>query len=147
MSKFNMSILRFLLIIMLFLFTKEINAQSLSVITNIKGAPSSLTSGDLKKIFKAEKQKWDDGSKVVLAMMKTSTSIGGETCTKVYGLSTNDVNKFWITITFQGKASGIKFFDSEDALKGFVESTTGAIGIVSSGVVNKKVKIDGKDSF
>jgi ABC-type phosphate transport system substrate-binding protein len=124
-------------------------SQSLTVIANPTGVPASMNMAELKKVYKAEKLKWDDGTKIVLAMMQTSSPVGKLTCDKIYAQSPDAVAKFWLSIMFRGQSSGIKYFTSEDALRTFVDSTPGAIGIVSTGstATSKKVKVDGKDSF
>jgi len=60
------------------------------------------------------------------------------------------VNKFWLALVFQGKADSPVSFESVDALKTFVASNPGAIGIVEQDDVpaNTQVTlIDGKKTF
>ena len=46
---------------------------ALSVIANSKGAPSEISFSKLKSVFRGEQQRWKDGTKVTLALMKTNT--------------------------------------------------------------------------
>lgn len=117
----------------------------LTVISNGKGAPSEMNMSLLRSALKGEKQRWPDGSKVILALMKSNTTIGEHTCRKLYNMSTNELNKYWLALVFQGKADAPNFFNSESELAAFVAQTRGAIGIVSQ-VTNdiKSVLVDGK---
>ena len=54
---------------------KSQNAQ-LTVISNQKGAPAALKLEELRSIFMGERQRWRNGTKVVIALMKPNTAIG-----------------------------------------------------------------------
>ncbi|MGY2131781.1 hypothetical protein ACW9KT_06115 [Hymenobacter sp. HD11105] len=120
----------------------------LVVIANGKGAPAEMKLSQLKAVMRGERLRWPDGSKVVIALMKSSTPIGTYTGQKIYNMSANELNKYWLALVFQGKADPPNFFNSEAELEEFIAQTTGAIGVVnqppSSG---KTVLIDGKKSL
>jgi hypothetical protein len=61
--------------ILIFAACLSVKAQDvpLTVISNGKGTPSDLTLAQLKSILKGEKLRWKDGTKVVIALMKTKT--------------------------------------------------------------------------
>jgi len=123
--------------------------QNLSVISNTKGVPDDMKMEDLRSVLKGEKQRWGDGTKVVVALMKTNTPAGSSTLKKIYGMTSDELNKYWLALVFQGKAKAPAFFNSAAELQVFVEQTPGAIGIVDSpGSGNhKKITIDGKKTF
>ncbi|GAB2557846.1 hypothetical protein [Spirosoma aerophilum] len=131
------------------LFAEDIPQTSqdpvLTVISNGKGAPSEMNMSLLRSALKGEKQRWPDGSKVILALMKSNTAIGEHTCKRLYNMSSNELNKYWLALVFQGKADAPNFFNSESELATFVAQTRGAIGIVSQ-VSNdiKSILVDGK---
>lgn len=134
---------------MLSFSTSQVHAQ-LAVVGNAKGVTSALSMAELKAIFKAEKQRWSDGTKIIVALMEPSTPTGGKIADKIYNATGNDVKKQWLALVFQGKTAPPRYFSSEDALKEFVKNTDGAIGIISveaSENVAKLVQIDGKKSF
>ena len=56
----------------------SINAQNeqLVIIGNAASVPSEIDMNRLKSVLKGEKLRWNDGSKVSIALMKTSTPIG-----------------------------------------------------------------------
>jgi len=122
----------------------------LIVISNKKGAPDELKMAELKSIMMGERQRWKDGNKIKIALMKPSTQTGISTCKKVYDMNGDDVKKFWLALVFQGKADAPVFFNSETELKTFVSENDGAIGIVEIFVNTpdiRVVSIDGKREF
>lgn len=119
--------------------------QALVVIGNGKGVPSEMKLAQLKSTMKGEKLRWPDGSKVVIALLKTTTPIGQNTSKKIYNMSANELNKYWLALVFQGKADAPNFFNSEGELAEFVAQTNGAIGVVNQAVPSSKtIVIDGK---
>jgi len=139
------------LVLITLLSSVLVNAQSadLSVVANDNGAPAELTSKSMRSILKGQKQRWNNGSKVVIALMKTTTSTGGSTASKVYDMNNQELNKYWLAQVFQGRSKAPSFFTSEEALKDFVAQTPGAIGILSAAKSSggRVIKIDGQGSF
>ncbi len=121
---------------------------SLVVIGNGKGVPAEMNAAQLKAVMRGEKLRWPDGSKVVIALLKSTTPIGQNTSKKIYHMSANELNKFWLALVFQGKADAPNFFNSEAELEEFVAQTAGAIGVVNQPAAsNKTVAIDGRKSL
>jgi hypothetical protein len=123
---------------------------TITVISNSKGAPSSMKMEELKSILKGEKQRWSDGTKVTIVMMKTSTPIGRNTCAKIYEMSGDKVKRFWAGLQFAGKVDAPTFCNSVEELESFVSENPGAIGITDkfTDTPNTKVTmINGKKSF
>ena len=119
--------------------------QNLVVIGNGKGVPADMKLAQLKSTMKGEKLRWPDGSKVVIALLKTTTPIGQNTSKKIYNMSANELNKYWLALVFQGKADAPNFFNSEAELEEFVSQTSGAIGVVNQPTASTKtITIDGK---
>ncbi|RZK44489.1 MAG: hypothetical protein EOO61_03635 [Hymenobacter sp.] len=119
--------------------------MKLVVIANGKGAPTEMKAGQLSSVMKGEKLRWPDGTKVSIALMKGSTPIGASTSKKIYNMSSNELNKYWLALVFQGKADAPNFFSSEAELEEFISQTKGAIGVVNQPDASSKVVIiDGK---
>jgi len=122
----------------------------LSVISHAKGAPSEMKMTELRSVLKGEKQRWSDGTKVSIVLMKTSTSIGQTTCRKIYNMTGDKVKRFWLELSFGGKADPPTFCNSVEELESIVMQQPGAIGIldrVTSSAGLKTILIDGKNSF
>ena len=118
----------------------------LTVIGNVKSVPSEMKMNQLKSILKGEQQRWGDGTKVQIALMKTNTPIGKTTCKKVYNMNGNELNKYFLGLVFQGKGKAPTFFNSPSELETFVSQTPGAIGVLQKATsqVIKIILVDGK---
>ena len=126
----------------------SINAQDEQLVIkgNAASVPSEIDMNQLKSVLKGEKLRWNDGSKVSIALMKTSTPIGTYTCNKLYNMTGNELNKYFLALVFQGKVKAPTFFNSANELEAFVAQTPGAIGVLQQ--VNDKllkiILVDGK---
>lgn len=119
---------------------------SLVIVGHETSVPSELNMSQLRSVLRGEKLRWNDGSKVVLALMKTTTPVGADTCKKIYNMSGNELNKYFLALVFQGKAKAPAFFNSENELEAYVVQTPGAIGVLqqANDKVLKIILIDGK---
>jgi hypothetical protein len=105
---------------------------------------------ELKTVLKGEKQRWSDGTKVSIFLMKTTTPVGQTTCQKIYNMSGDKVRRFWLEQSFSGKADAPTFCNSVAELESLVSQNPGSIGIVDKGSGSagiKTIMIDGKNSF
>jgi ABC-type phosphate transport system substrate-binding protein len=152
MNIFKKILLSFIVIASILSLSSATSAEepNIMVIANEKGAPTSLTMKELKSIFKGEKQRWKDGTKISIAFMKSSTPVGSTTANKVLKMSGDQLNKFWLALVFQGKAKAPFFYGSASEVESYVSQNAGAIGVVEAGYQVKGAKvisIDGKKSF
>jgi hypothetical protein len=135
----------------LFVLTLSIaRSQSLSVIANQKGSPSNLNWNELRSVFMGEKQRWSNGTKIIIALMKTNNPLGMTVCKKVYDMKPDELNKYWLALVFQGKVSAPFFFNSVSDLQNFVSQNPGSIGIIDQTVNTADVKtlaVDGKKAL
>jgi hypothetical protein len=142
----------FLFIACIFGFSPGAAAQDngLVVVGNLSGPPGSMKMAELKSTMMGEKQRWKDGKRVVIALMKTSTPLGRVISQKIYDMTGDELNKYWLALVFQGKALAPNFFNTPADLEAFVAQNPGAIGILnkssSSGEV-KVILVDGQKTF
>jgi hypothetical protein len=144
-----MKVVHFFCIVLFLLMRFGAHAQptSLMVISNLKGAPNELKGPELKAVLKGERQRWRNGYKIVIALMKTDTDVGKYTSEKIYNMSGNELKKYWLSLVFQGKADAPVFFNTIGELEKFVAENPGAIGIVDQGASfasTQVVLIDGR---
>jgi hypothetical protein len=124
--------------------------QSLVVVGNQSGAPSEMKLSELKSILMGEKQRWKNGNRIIIALMKTNTSLGKVTSSRLYEMSGDELNKYWLALVFQGKAAPPYFFNSTNELANFVAQNPGAIGILDKPGTDPEMKaimINGQKSF
>jgi hypothetical protein len=115
------------------------SVQSLIVIGNPQGTPSEITFEELVKVMKGHKPRWNDGTKVKIALMKPKTSVGMVTAKIIYGMSPTELSKYWLTMVFEGRSSPPEFFSDEADLIKYVLKTEGAIGITSQSSNGSKI--------
>jgi len=133
-------------------FTLAGNAQqaTLTAIGNVSGAPAEMKQSELKSVLMGETQRWKNGKRVVIALMKTNTPLGKTTSSKIYDMTGDELNKYWLSLVFQGKSQAPVFFTSVSELQNFVAQNPGAIGIIDKPMAVSDVRsvmIDGKPSF
>ena len=120
------------------------------MIGNVTGVPSAMKYSELISVLKGQKQRWNDGTKVNIYIMKTTTPIGQNTCKKIYNWSGDKVKRYWLELSFSGKADAPTFCNTVEELETYVSQNPGAIGIVDRGSTSNAVKtilIDGKNPF
>ena len=122
-------------------------AGGLVPVVNLQGAPDVMSASGFRKIILGEQQRWSNGTKVTIALMKTSHPTGQRVAQNIYKMTGDELNKYWLGLVFQGRAKAPVFFNSEDDLLEFVAVTPGAIGIVSKmGTTTvKHLKVEGLD--
>jgi len=118
-------------IVMLQPYSTKAQDTRLAVIANEQGVPEELDMNKVKKLFRGEQQRWQEGEKVKIALMKDAHPTGNHTASKLYDMSGNELKKYWLSLVFQGTTSAPEFFNSEENLVNYVKTTSGAIGIVS----------------
>ena len=81
--------------------------------------------------------------------MKSSTPVGSLVSKKVFFMTDEQLNKYFLTLVFQGKISAPVFFETESDLSNYISLHEGAIGIVGTEIKNKGkiILIDGKSNF
>jgi len=139
-----------IIIIGLFHFAPVIAQDiELTIIGNTESVPDELTMNQLKSILRGEKLRWDDGKGIKIALMKTNTPVGTGTCEKIYDMTGNELNKYFLALVFQGKVKAPTFFNSVNELESYVSQTPGAIGVSQDATADliKIVSIDGKNAF
>lgn len=135
----------------LLLLSVSVAAQDipLNVVGNPGSVPEQMDMNRLRSVLRGEQLRWDNGIAVKIALMKTNTSVGSHTCQRIYNMSANDLNKFFLAQVFQGKVKAPIFFTSESELESYVARTPGAIGVLqhtSEGEVHILL-IDGKQQL
>lgn len=120
----------------------------LTVVCNSKGAPVEMKFTSLKSILRGEKLRWPDGTKITIALMKTNTPGGSSICKKIYNMSADELNKYWLALVFQGKGQAPVFFNSPSELEAFIAQTPGAIGVTTTtSGSTRTVSVDGKKTL
>ena len=105
---------------------------------------------ELRSVFRGERQRWSDETKVIIVMMKTTTPVGKNTCSKIYEWSAEKVRRYLAGLQFAGKADPPIVCNSLEELESVVAENPGAIGITGKFSVSPYIKvimINGKNSL
>jgi len=105
---------------------------NLYVIVNATQRQFEAKNNDLTKILKGRQNHWQNGEKILIALMKPKTTEGAATAKGIYNMSSDELNKYWLKMVFQGKSRPPKFFSREVELLEYVKNTNGAIGVVTT---------------
>lgn len=107
-----------------------------------------LSLAQLKSIFLAEQQHWQDRSRITLLVRAAIAPERDLVLTKIYGMSEDRYRQYWIAKMFRSEvASGPKIVFSTDMLRDLVTVIPGSIGFVPMSEVGpdlKVIRIDGR---
>ena len=148
----NIPLTKILMVWLLLLTGLFAKAQETTLVAvgNPASAPSDMKLTELKAILLGEKQRWKNGNRIIIALMKTNTTIGKNTSARMYDMTGDQLNKYWLALVFQGKAQAPNFFNTTNDLENFVAQTQGAIGIVDKPIVDgelKSIMVNGQKTF
>ena len=106
-------------------------AQALVVIGNDIGL-KEIKTGYLKEVYQAKYAFWPNKRSVYIALPGTQSDDAVSVYSQVYGKSVKEVQKFWLSIVFQGRSKSPNFFDTSKEMIEYVQRTPGAIGLLRS---------------
>jgi hypothetical protein len=120
--------------------------KAIAVIVSPKIAATTLSIGELRKIYQGDKPSWPSGQKVTILMPS-----GGKerdlVLKKLLQMTDAQYKQFWIAKVFRSEATGEPKAISSGSAGDMVKGTVGAIACVDADSVPsgvKTLKIDGK---
>lgn len=136
-SKYNFpmdyrnKLILFLCIIGTVFLSSEIKAQNneLIFIGNEIGA-AEMSFSKMVEYYKAKTAYWDNNKAVTICLPGTKSPDAERICSIIYKKSVRDVQKFWLSIVFQGRAKSPMFFEREEEMIEYIKKTPGAIGVL-----------------
>lgn len=91
----------------------------------------SFSKAEVKSVFKGEWTSWSNGASVVVVLPGSKSPFASEFSKNILGTSVQGMQKFWLSLVFQGRANPPVFVDNpQDALQ-FVKYNKGAIAVVN----------------
>ena len=125
---------------MCFTFPSAGSAGDVFIIAHKSVPVSSITKGEIKKIFIGKMTRWPDDKKINFVTMDP-----GETHNKFLQnyikRTPAQYNRYWKKQVFTGKGRKPKSFKTDKGVARYVASTEGAIGYVSDKNVANEVKV------
>lgn len=109
------------------LIASETKAE-VAIVVNSSNSTTSLSKANLIKIFKGSKTEWDNGEKIVPAIIKGNV----EEFYSLINMSKSKFNKYWIKLSLSGKASPLTQLESDDDMLKYIKTNENSIGFVTN---------------
>jgi ABC-type phosphate transport system substrate-binding protein len=113
----------------------------IAVIVNPASGVDALDAGQVKKIFMAKTKKFPNGSSVVAIDQNSENSAYSVFYKNVAGKSPAKMNKYWVKLTFTGKAEAPKKVGGDSDVITLIKGNKNMIGYVDSSSVTDGVKV------
>ena len=123
-------ILLFLLLKGLFSLTSQAQSMDGFVVAGNKTGLNSVSKNDLARIFQGKESLWKTGEEVILVMPSAKSEAGGLFAEKVLNMSYTALQKYWLILVFQGRASAPVFLNSNAEMLDYIKRNPGAIGVL-----------------
>lgn len=123
-----------LLISLLTLLSHFTTAQSgdintVVIIGNTIGTVS-MKKNSLINVFKGRLDSWNNNATVKIVLPSQKNESATLTAKVIYGTSVKGMQKFWLSLVFQGRANPPIFLDSDEEIIRYVQKNPGSIGII-----------------
>jgi hypothetical protein len=126
--KYFGSVITFLI---LFGFSNKMQSQSDLLFMGNDISMTEMSGSLMKDVFKARYSLWPNGKSITVCLPGSKSVHAEKVSQEIYGKSVKEVQKFWLSVVFQGKAKTPYFFDTEKEMSDFVAKTPGAIGVIT----------------
>ena len=113
----------------------------IAVIVNPGSGVDALDASQVKKIFMAKTKKFPNGNSVVAIDQNADNSAYAVFYDKIAGKSPAKMNKYWVKLTFTGKAEAPKKVGGDADVVNLIKSNKNMIGYVDSSAVTGDVKV------
>ena len=124
------------------------DVEAVAIVVHPQVAVDDLSLDELKSIFLAERQHWQDRSRITLLVRAAMAPERDRVLSEIYGMSEDRYRRYWIAKMFRSEvASGPKTVFSTEMLRDLVTVIPGSIGFVPVSEVGpdlKVIRIDGK---
>ena len=122
-------------------------AEAVAIVVHPQVDIDELSFAELRSIFLAERQYWQDRSRITLLVRAAIAPERDLILNELYGMSEDRYRQYWIGKMFRSEvASGPKIVFSTDMLRDLVTVIPGSIGFVPLSEVGpglKVIRIDG----
>jgi ABC-type phosphate transport system substrate-binding protein len=123
---------------------QETELWDLVVVGNDIGT-ERLTEKELRDHMNAKRNFWKNGRAVVVVLPAPKSPSASRVAEVIYGKSVTGMQKFWLSVVFQGRSNPPVFTDTDGEMIDYVRKTPGAIGVMASevpGTVGLRIQIE-----
>lgn len=96
-----------------------------------------LSSKNLKNIFNGEKTFWGNKNKIILTLPSSKNPLCSIISKNIYNMSVMGMQKYWLSLTFQGNITPPVFLENDEETIKFIENNPGSIGFILETNLNK----------
>lgn len=108
----------------------------LTIIGNKTGFESTSLK-EMRQMFKGKYSSWPVTKLSVTIVLPSPQSANAQkTATQIYANTISGVQKYWLSLVFQGRANPPVFLETDEEIIEAVRKTPGAIGVISSAAPN-----------
>ena len=111
------------------------------IIANKSVKEDRKSKDDIKNIFLGKIVKWEDGTKINIAVLKKENELHKTFAKDYTQKTTSQFEKWWRQMVFTGKGTLPKTFESQETLVEYVKENGGAIGYVDNADITGEIKI------
>lgn len=114
--------------------------ENLILIGNTTGY-TSMSWKMVGSIFRGESTFWKNGAPVTIVLPGNTLSYSVDVANYVYGSSVPGMQKFWLSLVFQGRSKPPIFLNTEQEIIDFISRNPGSVGFVSASAKSKCVDL------
>jgi ABC-type phosphate transport system substrate-binding protein len=118
------------------IFGEQLYAQTsmggVTIIGNRTGFASN-SSKEIKQVFRGKYANWSTKQQVIIVLPASKSPSAEIVASTVYGNTVSGVQKYWLSLVFQGRANPPVFLDSDEEIINYVKRTSGSIGAIMAG--------------
>ena len=122
------------------LFRGSAHAGDVIIIANKNAPASSMSKEDIRIVFLAKKDQWDNGQKIDFVILQDCPE-HADFLMKYLKKTSSQFQRYFKTLIFTGKGRAPRAFKTEKELVAYVAATEGAIGYVSTGTDISSVRV------
>ncbi|MDO6566474.1 substrate-binding domain-containing protein [Alteromonas sp. 1_MG-2023] len=123
--------------ILLLVWCPVVRADNVIVVASESVETHSLTRSQLRQIFTGHLQYWEDGKKIHVFVLEDENGLHKTFCRETLQMFPYQLSRLWDQLTYSGQGVTPTRAESQAKLIEMVESTSGAIGYVTSGKIIK----------
>ena len=129
-----------ILIILLFFYTfletekgfaQSANSTTIVLIGNKVGFESTSLK-EVKQIFRGKYSSWKNSQQVTIVLPASKSESAPLVARVVYNTSVSSMQKFWLSLVFQGRFSPPIFLETDQEIITYIKKTPGSIAVISS---------------
>jgi ABC-type phosphate transport system substrate-binding protein len=110
--------------------------QTLTIVGNNTGY-TSVSTKVIKDVFKGKYSLWSNNVSIIIVLPSSKSANAESVASYLYGTTFSGMQKYWLSLVFQGRANPPVFLDSDDEIIEYVKQNSGAVGVVNS--TNKNI--------